>query len=587
MPITILCPQCSAKYNLRRERVALGIKRALCYCCHAEFDIEDAVLELLGMAPETSSSSVQPPAIAAEPDAPSPTDVQMAELSDTEQTDLNSSGPGKRDYDEDLIELPAIQIDDLEAEAANYDGQPPLPDLPGPIEDLPDPVDGLRPAPQTDGLAAAEADDIPLPQIQNVADDLPGYAPLALGEIGVEIESSDLIFDTEEDIPAQSSVETDSADTLDLDADGQSDISAMPSEDGDMPPASEAQANGSVDVDTSNEPFQLEIEPIDDDALSGLPATIEHPDESSDAPIAALGQEEEALDVQDAAQPSAFSDDEADVPVQVSSAEKPELGVEPETEGQKFDVGDFVDAPAPGTDEEEAGAISVLLDEDDDVSALESPGASQTEPQQEQIFAEEQALPSDAAPLSNFEILDAQTPSVSMTNPAEPEDVAQPGVVPLDAPTGEGLSALAGSGLYNIFDSLQDDEIAPIDETERPEEGAGQVEEPPTQQPSEPPLEPAPTATNESAKIKVRMGDDLIENLTIEEVAAMVEDRRLLEDHYIARQFSENWIAAALVPALRPVFEKVRAEKVRFDAPPPPPAHGAKRGLFNGLFGRN
>jgi hypothetical protein len=80
------------------------------------------------------------------------------------------------------------------------------------------------------------------------------------------------------------------------------------------------------------------------------------------------------------------------------------------------------------------------------------------------------------------------------------------------------------------------------------------------------------------------MGEDLIENLTIEEVAAMAEDRRLLENHFIARQFSENWIAAPLVPALRPIFERLRAE-----SPPPqsPAVQPGKRGLFNSLFGRN
>jgi len=207
MPITILCPQCSAKYSLRRERVALGIKRALCYCCHAEFDIEGAVLELLGMAPEVGTPSAQltnaqPPTVAAEPDAPPPADVQVAELPDPEQTAFDSPQQSELASDEKPFEEPAIQANDLEA-----DQPPPL--------DLPDSIGDFQPTAQTDAPEADTADDIASPLVQNAADDESSNAAAAMGEIGVEIESSDLIFDTEDTLPAQSGNETDPTDTLD------------------------------------------------------------------------------------------------------------------------------------------------------------------------------------------------------------------------------------------------------------------------------------------------------------------------------------------------------------------------------------
>jgi len=392
-----------------------------------------------------------------------------------------------------------------------------------------------------------------------------------MGEMRVEIESSDLIFDTGETIPAQGGNKTDSLGTPDVGAGRQSNVTAAPFENGEKPSASEAEAGGAGDI---------EVKPIDENAISGLPITIELPDEYSDAPIAAPEQEAEAPEPKSAAQLSPFSDDGADPPVQVSTSEKLE------TKDLEFNVADFLDVTMPFADEETTDAISVSLGEDGDESAFEGHDASQIVLQQEQNFTEELALAGDAAMLSSLEILD-EVPSPNMPEPksAKPKDVAQPGIVPIAAPTGEGLSALAGSGPSQILDNLG--ENAPPDETERSAKAAPQLEKMPAPQANEQPAEPAPSATNETARIKVRIGDDLIENLTIEEVTAMVEDRRLLENHYIAHQFSENWIAASLAPPLRPIFEKVRAEKVRFEAPPPPSIQISKRGLFNGLFGRN
>jgi hypothetical protein len=583
MSITILCPQCSTKYNLRRERVALGIKRALCYCCHAEFDIEGAVLELLGTTLGTAAApSAQPPIIAAESDAPSPADIQITELADVEHIASDSSGPAEQALNDALGENPmeelAIQTSGTEVEAMDYGDQPPASSLPGPIEGQADSIGDFPSIEQTDDLAAAEADGIPLPPIQKTTDDAPTEAASVTGEMGIEIESSDLIFDIGAALPAQKS-EPDLPDTLGMDADRQSDISAKPFEDGEEPSVSETGASGTWDGDKPHDPIQVEVEQIDEDAPSGLPITIECPDEYFDVPIAALGQDAEVPKPQSADQPGPFGEDGTDPPVQISTSEKLE------TEDLELDVGDFPNVTTPFANEEAIGTISVSLGEDDDGSALEDHDASQTALKQEQSFSEEQALAGDTASLYQQEILATPTPSMSEPKSAELEDKARPGIVPIATPTGEGLSALAGSGPGYILDSLE--ENAPPDETELSAKAAPQFEKMPTPQTNEPQAEPAPPATNEGARIKVRIGDDLIENLTIEEVATMVEDRRLLENHYIARQFSENWIMASLVPTLRPIFEKIRAEKVRFEVPPPPSAQGGKRGLFNGLFGRN
>ena len=58
----------------------------------------------------------------------------------------------------------------------------------------------------------------------------------------------------------------------------------------------------------------------------------------------------------------------------------------------------------------------------------------------------------------------------------------------------------------------------------------------------------------------------------------------------MARQFSDHWIEASKVPALRPIFDRMwKIREALGDEPPrtvPEPAP-AKRGLFSGLFGRN
>lgn len=78
-------------------------------------------------------------------------------------------------------------------------------------------------------------------------------------------------------------------------------------------------------------------------------------------------------------------------------------------------------------------------------------------------------------------------------------------------------------------------------------------------------------------------------NLSMDQVVRMVQSGEIQEFHMVAGQFSENWLEASKVPALRPVFERLRRSKPA-EPMPPPPSLGetapVKKSLFGGLFGK-
>lgn len=100
---------------------------------------------------------------------------------------------------------------------------------------------------------------------------------------------------------------------------------------------------------------------------------------------------------------------------------------------------------------------------------------------------------------------------------------------------------------------------------------------------------PQPSESSSGADLlKVQLEQETLENLTIEQMTALVEQGRVKDWHMVARQYSDNWIEALKVPALRPVFERRRREEIGLTEPPSPPEMAPpKRSLFGGLFGRN
>ncbi|WP_291270587.1 zinc-ribbon domain-containing protein [Geothrix sp.] len=113
--------------------------------------------------------------------------------------------------------------------------------------------------------------------------------------------------------------------------------------------------------------------------------------------------------------------------------------------------------------------------------------------------------------------------------------------------------------------------------------------------PSTPSLSPSdlfPTslATDAGAELlRLKIGEEIYPGLTMSQIIAWVEEGRILENHLVARQHSENWLEAHKVPGLRPVFERLRRERSggapSLDSPVMEIA--PKKSLFGGLFGKN
>jgi hypothetical protein len=100
----------------------------------------------------------------------------------------------------------------------------------------------------------------------------------------------------------------------------------------------------------------------------------------------------------------------------------------------------------------------------------------------------------------------------------------------------------------------------------------------------------ADPATPDPNLLKVQLEQETCNNVTLEQMAAWIEQGRVHEYHMVARQFSDNWIEASKVPALRPVFDRRRRiVNPRNEDLPIPPAEilPPKKSLFGGFFGRN
>jgi hypothetical protein len=89
--------------------------------------------------------------------------------------------------------------------------------------------------------------------------------------------------------------------------------------------------------------------------------------------------------------------------------------------------------------------------------------------------------------------------------------------------------------------------------------------------------------------LRLKIGETIYAGLTMPQLIAWVEEGRILENHLVARQQSENWLEAHKVPGLRPVFEHIRRERSGIASGPDSSiGDGApKKSLFGGLFGKN
>ncbi|MBL0311984.1 MAG: hypothetical protein IPP78_04545 [Holophagaceae bacterium] len=107
------------------------------------------------------------------------------------------------------------------------------------------------------------------------------------------------------------------------------------------------------------------------------------------------------------------------------------------------------------------------------------------------------------------------------------------------------------------------------------------------------PPQMSPRASQEDAVkdpnlLKIQLETETLSNVAMDQLILLVELGRVKEYHLVARQFSENWLEANKVPALRPVFERLR--RITQIGPAPTLANETapvKKSLFGGLFGRN
>lgn len=106
--------------------------------------------------------------------------------------------------------------------------------------------------------------------------------------------------------------------------------------------------------------------------------------------------------------------------------------------------------------------------------------------------------------------------------------------------------------------------------------------------PMPPPLAPHEEPVKDPNLLKIQLETETLSNVAMDQLIQLVEQGRVKEYHLVARQFSENWLEANKVPALRPVFERLR--RITQIGPAPTLANETapvKKSLFGGLFGRN
>lgn len=93
--------------------------------------------------------------------------------------------------------------------------------------------------------------------------------------------------------------------------------------------------------------------------------------------------------------------------------------------------------------------------------------------------------------------------------------------------------------------------------------------------------------SNDAALLKVEVGNEVFQNISLDQMATWIEQGRVQEWHMVARQHSENWIEASKVPSLRPLFERMRRQQggasADLSGAPTLDTGSTKKGLFGFL----
>lgn len=225
-------------------------------------------------------------------------------------------------------------------------------------------------------------------------------------------------------------------------------------------------------------------------------------------------------------------------------------------------------------------AISKLLGD------MPSPAASQPE---------RRSLSRSSSGMDVEATLDALDNTLGGSSPAQELEATRPLVaaaalpeaeVPVPHPATDSGSTVRISQ-QDLMAALTRPEAVPSPAGPRPSAAAPIAPPPPAPVPARPVSDPNPA--NDQGLLKLQVGSEVYQNLTVEQITAWIDQGRVTESNLVARQFSENWIEAIKVPTLRPSFERQRRQRsLPTELPPPPsPEVPQKRSLFGGLFGRS
>ncbi len=157
---------------------------------------------------------------------------------------------------------------------------------------------------------------------------------------------------------------------------------------------------------------------------------------------------------------------------------------------------------------------------------------------------------------------------------------AEPKTVPAPAPASPGTATTVRISIEDIRAAIESVPVA----TDAP--APVTVPQPVAPAPAPLPVAETPAAGQDPNLLKVQVGNEVFTNVTVEQLTLWIEQGRILENHQVARQFSDHWIDAVKVPALRPVFDRVRRARIEAGAPQSVLDTPQKKSLFGGLFGR-